>query len=213
MNPKLYSIIPIILVLTGCMSEKTIVMKYYVLDNPAEQYTHGFDSGRVIKGVCEVEETEINPVLETNQIINRSNSHEITYYKYHQWAIRPSIAVMEIVQNHLESSGVFENVYSRHRRSIPDYRFVTSLHRLEVIENNESFSAHVKLEYSIIDNTNDQVLLIHQTDRTSALTAKDLNLFVREVSNIIYQELNAFIAKIEENRSIFTRDPAGQPAI
>lgn len=201
------------LVLTSCMSEKTIALKYYVMEMPADQLSNNPDPATGINGVCEVDPTEINPILETNQIINRSNSHEITYYKYHHWAIRPSIAVNEMVQNRLKSSGLFKNVYTRRSRSIPDYRFLTSLNQLEVIENSDSFSAHVNLEFIIINNTDDQVILSHQTDRTKALEAKDLNLFVREVSQIIYDELNVFITMIENNKSLFYKDPTRVPAL
>jgi ABC-type uncharacterized transport system auxiliary subunit len=208
MKARLYFIIPFILVFTGCMSEKTIVMRYYVMAIPASHPSNELDSSRPINVICKIDETETNPVLETNQIINRSNSHEITYYKYHQWAIRPSIAVKEMVQNRITSSGIFQKVYARQSRSIPDYRFVTTLSQLEVIENSDSFSAHVNLAFAIIHNADDQVILGHQADRTNALNTKDLNLFVKEVSQIIYEELNVFINKIEDNRSLFGIAPS-----
>jgi ABC-type uncharacterized transport system auxiliary subunit len=208
MKARLYFIILFILVLTGCMSEKTIVMRYYVMALPAGQPSGNLDSNGPINVICKIDETETNPVLETNQIINRSNTHEISYYKYHQWAIRPSIAVKEMVHNRLTSSGLFQKVYTRQSRSIPDYRFVATLKQLEVIENSDSFSAHVNLAFAIIRNTDDQVILNHQADRTNALNTKDLNLFAKEVSHMIYEELNLFIHKIEDNRSLFSNTPS-----
>lgn len=207
MKPIIYLIIPLILALTACMSEKTVIMKYYVLEIPANHSSGNQRSKTVIKGVCQVDQIEISPILETNQIINRSNSHEITYYRYHQWAIRPGTAVKKMVQNRLESSGIFEDVYTRHSRSIPDYRLHTYLKQLEVIERNDSFSTHVNLAFEITDNEDDIIILKHQANRTNELQAKDLNQFAEEVTNIIQEELDALITKIEDNKSLFTKDP------
>jgi ABC-type uncharacterized transport system auxiliary subunit len=207
MKARLYFIIPFFMVLTGCMSEKTIVMKYYVITMPAGQPSGNLSSTWAINATCKINETETNPVLETNQIINRSNSHEITYYKYNQWAIRPSIAVKEMVQHRLIASGIFQKVYTRQSRSIPDYRFVITLNRLEVIENSDLFSAHLNLAFTIIHNADDQVILGHQADRTNQLNTKDLNLFAEAISQMIYEELNVFIHKIEDNRSQFSIAP------
>ena len=49
---------------------------------------------------------KISPLYEKAQIVNRSDSHEITYYRYHQWAIRPSVAIMEVTRAYLED-GIF----------------------------------------------------------------------------------------------------------
>jgi ABC-type uncharacterized transport system auxiliary subunit len=202
---------PGIMMMTGCMSEKTVVLKYYVLEKPGQDPAGDPEPRKQIHAVCEIGPTEVNPVLETNQIINRSNSHEFTYYRYHQWAIRPSIAVREMVKHQLESSGLFERVSGSHTRSIPDYRFITSLQKLEVLESNESFAAHVKLEYSILDNANNKVLLNHMADRTEELGSRDLNLFVKEVSQIINDELKVFLNEIGEHRSMFEEGHTKEP--
>jgi ABC-type uncharacterized transport system auxiliary subunit len=211
MKPGIVSIFALLSILcAGCMAEKTIVMKYYVLEVPEQVPARNPEHRGVIRAVCEVGPTETSPLLETNQIINRSDSHEITYYRYHQWAIRPSIAVRELVLHQLESSGLFESVFDDHSRSIPDYRFTTSLQKLEVIENSDSFAARVKLDFSILDNENNRLLLGHQADRTTDLMAKDLNLFVREVSRIIQDELNVFLEAIEEQKGEFDKCPASK---
>jgi len=207
MRLYIYLIISFFLVSVGCVSEKTILMRYYTIEMPEYQIPVTSDSNSVINGTCEIDQIKIHPVYEKNQIVNRSSTNEINYYVYNQWAIRPSEAISEIIRKYLESSGIFESVSSRYSRLIPDYKFGTSLNRLELIENKRSFSTHLNLEFRIIDNSNDQVILNHKADTTSTLKQKDLNLFAREVSSIIYNELKVFTMMIKDNRSLFDREP------
>lgn len=205
MKPNILIIITFFLLFSGCISRKAIVSKYYTIEIPSEQLLVPIDSNSIINGSCKIDQVTINPVYDKNQIVNRASSHEISYYAYHQWAIRPSESVINLIQEHLESCGIFAKVSARYSNSIPDYRFGTSVNRLEVIEIKNSFSAHLNLEFRIIDNSNDQVILSHKADRTSVLKQKDLNLFAREVSSIINEELKVFTMILEDNLHLFTK--------
>ncbi len=189
------------------MSEKKIVRKYYTIEIPADQIPVPVDSISVINGNCEIDDVEVNLVYQRNQIVNRTSSHEVSYYIYHQWAIRPSDAIKEMIQEYLGSSGIFQSISTRYSRSIPDYRYWTSINNLELIEMNKSSLAHLNLEFRLIDNSNDQVILSHKADRVNPLKQKDINIFAIEVSNIICEELSIFSTMIMDNRNLFTRDP------
>lgn len=198
--------IGLLLLFTSCISEQSVTKKYYVIymeNDQADLDTIGFET---ILGSCEIEQVEINSVYESNQIVNRSDSHEISYYKYHQWAVRPAVTIVELIKNYLDINDIFQSISTRYSRAIPEYRFATYIHHLEVIESNDAFSAHINIEFKIIDNTTNQVLIKHDADRTEALSAKDLNLFARTISNILLSELKAFTIMIEEQRSIFERE-------
>jgi len=188
---------------TGCMSKKTIVRKYYTIEIPAGLSPVTTDSVSVIYGSCIIDQVTVNPIYKKKQIVSRTRSHEINYYLYHQWAIEPSEAVKNMIQEYLESSGIFRSVSTRYSLSLPDYRLGTHVKRLELIESNRSFSAHLDLEFRIIDNSDDRVILAHKADRTIELEHKDLNIFALEVSKIICGELNMFIRIIEDNRYLF----------
>ena len=205
MKPYLYLAISLLMMLSSCMSEHAVIKKYYTIEWQIDQNDAHKAAASVIRGACEIKQIEISPLYEGNQIVNRSNSHEITYYKYHQWAVRPSVAITEVIRNSLEISGTFESVSTRYSRIIPDYRFVTVIHQLEIIENSEAFSAHLNLEFRIINNSNDQVLLNYKADRREPLPEKELNLFASAVSNLIYKELQEFISQIEKSSHLFEK--------
>jgi ABC-type uncharacterized transport system auxiliary subunit len=203
-NPSIT--VGLLLLFTSCISEQTVTKKYYVIsvqNDQADLDTIGFET---IQGSCEIEQVEINPVYESNQIVNRSDSHEISYYKYHQWAVRPAVTIVELIKNYLDNNDIFQSVSSRYSRAIPNYRFGTYIHHIEVIESNDAFLAHINIEFKIIENSTNKVLLKHEADRTETLSIKDLNLFARALSNILLSELKAFTIMIKEQQSTFERE-------
>jgi len=202
---KPYSIISVsfIIMLISCMSEKTIIRKYYTLEIPEDTSIVIPDTFKAIPGKCEISRVDINPVYEKNQIVNRNKSNEITYYMYHQWAVRPDEAIREILHEYIQNKKLFENVSTRYTRSIPDYILETSVNDLEIIEIDKSFSAHVNIEFVLLLNSSDSILVRHQADRTEPLEQKNINVFASEVSNILFEELEVFANLIMVNEKIF----------
>lgn len=206
MKANLYVAIGMFLLLSGCLSEQTAIKKHYIIEWQNDQENRKDKSFEAIKGNCEITQIELSPVFERTQIVNRSGSHEITYYKYNEWAVRPSVAILAIIKNYMERSGIFESISTRYSKEIPDYCLATKIHQLEVIESKDEFSAHVNIEFRIINNSNNQVLLNHRSDKTETLPTKDLNLFARSVSNIVLTELQAFTSLIDAQRSTFEQE-------
>lgn len=206
MNSKIALAFILFFFIPGCFSEQSVINKYYTIEHQYESSSDNMNDAFKISGICELMPVEINSLYESNKIVNRSNSHEITYYKYHQWAVRPSVAIREMTLRHLEDSKLFEGISIRYMSKIPDYRFVTLLRKLEVIEDEESFAAHLEIEFRI-QNKSGEMLANHMAQRTEKLAEKDMNLFAGKVSNIIHEELDLFISGCNEEKL----NP-GQPA-
>lgn len=181
------------IILTGCMSEQSVAKKHYVIDWPESAALIPVDSLYQIKGNCEIETVRIPSLYERNQIINRSDSHELTFYQYHQWAVRPSVSILELLTQYMEQKNLFQNISTRYSRIIPDYRLTAEVLNLEVVEKNKKqFSAHVHLVLGLVNNENNQQILRHEADRLIPMTEKDLNLFAMVVSNTFINELETF---------------------
>lgn len=191
----------------GCMSEKKIVMKYYTIEIPSGIVPVLTDPVPLIDGSCQIDQVQVNQLYDKSQIVNRSASNEVSFYKYHQWALRPSEAVKELILDYIGSSGLFQNLTAGYSRSVPRYRFSTTLTRLELLEDNRSFSVSLGIEFRLVNNSDEKVILHHEADRLKGLKGKNLNLFAIEASNIICDELAAFVKTIEENKSLFSGGP------
>ena len=110
------------------------------------------------------------------------------------------------ITEYLELSDIFQNNIRQIHSQYLDYRSGTSVNNLELIEKNKSFSAHLNLEFKIIDNLDNQIIISHKADRISILKQKDLNLFADEVSKMIREELKIFAGMIKDKRYLFSRD-------
>lgn len=203
MRPFFLTVLSFVVILTSCMSEKNIMRKYYTLETPAEAYAPESDTLQAIPGKCEIGRVNVNPVYEKDKIVNRNKSHEITYYMYHQWAVRPDDAIRELLLEYLQNRKLFDNISTRFAMSVPDYRLKTMVNDLEIIENGKSFSAHVNIGYILTKNTSDSVLVSHRADRIEPLKHKDMNLFAQAVSNILIEELEVFAEMLREEEEIF----------
>jgi len=191
--------------LSSCISKQAVVSKYYTIEIPVSTVPAVPDSAQLIPIRCEIARVEMSPLYDRSQIINRSDSHEVTFYRYHQWAVRPSLAIGAFIENYMQDSKLFESVSARYSKVIPDYLFNTQIHRLEVLEERGRLTAHLELEFRILDHKDDRVLLRHRADRKEVLEQKDLNLFSRTVSEILLTELNKFNKQIREQREILEK--------
>jgi ABC-type uncharacterized transport system auxiliary subunit len=207
MKPILPFFIIVIFVLTGCFSEKKVERRYYTIEIPEDLISPKTDSISEVKGSCEIERVVVNDVYAKNQIVNRARSNEISYFVYNQWAVNPSDAITQLIGEYLEVAGTFQNISDRNRMSIPDFRFRTYINNLELIETGKSFSAHLSLEFKLIDNSDNKTLVSYKADRVNPLEQKDLNMFANEISTILLQELNKFTSMILDERELISGNP------
>jgi ABC-type uncharacterized transport system auxiliary subunit len=194
----------LLILVSGCLSEKNVITRHYTIEWSGDRREAEASDAPAIPGRCEIEQVEINPLYEKSQIVNRSDSHEITYYRYHQWAIRPSVAIMEVNRAYMENAGLFDGVSARYSTIIPDYRFSTTIRQLEVIESKNQFQAHLGLTFRLISNADGRILIEHSADKSESLTKKEINLFAGAISNMLVSELAAFEVLIREHAVEFS---------
>lgn len=185
----------------GCISSKSVLNRYYLieLEEPGPSAAEN-DENRapLIDMTCEIAEIEVGSLIDRSQIINRSRSHEITYYQSHLWATRPSVAFADVMLRQIEGSGLFRGVSDRYSRSLPDLRLWSAIRHLEVVEDNGEFMAHLSMEFTLVRIRDNQVMVKHSFDRTEPLEKRDLNLFAQKISQILSDELNLLIAILKE---------------
>ncbi len=180
-----------------------MVRRYYILELPEETHNIRPDQPVRIPGTCEIRQVIVNRVYDNREIANRSDSHEITYYMYHQWAVRPAEAMHQLLYEFLSEAGLFEAIYKRYNRDVPDYLFEAKVNDIEVVEKGETFSAHLNISFSLVDNSNNNVILSHQADRMEAIKRKDINLFASELSSILFEELVTFELLLRDRKELF----------
>jgi ABC-type uncharacterized transport system auxiliary subunit len=179
--------------LAGC-APKAVVRKYYVLEAGAAAdstfaYAHPlpFTAGFL--------ELKVARVFDQDRIALRTGSHELSYYYYHQWAVRPSSSVSEAVFRIIRGSNLFSRLERNPSVEI-HYTLTGQLDRLERTSDGKKDAAHLSGEFQLLDSGENPVLL-HSFDRSVVLEPRrDMNAFADAVNRIVLEETVLFIRKI-----------------
>ncbi len=191
-----------IFMLSACGGQKTVVKKFYMIENPEPEMLADQDTMVAVDARCEVEEVEVYPAYATRRIIFRDASHQVRYFGNNEWAVSPSEALTPLIIDYLSGNKIFSRVSGRFWDKSPDFRLQTTIFKIEVAttENNE-FEAHIELRFELIDALSDTVVVSHLADKKALLESKSLNLAAATISEIFHKELNNFAAEIKERVS------------
>ncbi len=190
-------IFSVFLIAGGCLPRRSVPARYYILEYPAGlEVTIDPEEGPVRQS-CLVNTVDIHPAYSTNQIAIKEDSHEIRYFAFNQWAVRPEQSFTALVVDFLNDYNIFQSVYSRPTLLIePDYILETTIQHLVLTEEDNNHLARLSINYRLRDNKNDEVVLNHKVDRKQVIEAKNLNLFAAAISTIFIEELEEFTKSI-----------------
>ena len=180
-------------VFSSCVSKKTVTSRYYVIETPTENIKKiPEDTASIIAHYCQIEEVLILPAYATRKIANRSRSNEITYYSYHEWAVRPEEYFLQIMLDFFEQQNTFSGVALRYWEVDPKYKLITTVYQLEVVQRKSKLAAHLHIESKLVDNSDMKTILSHRADKEIIVEKKDLNYIAKAFSEMYYEFLKEF---------------------
>jgi ABC-type uncharacterized transport system auxiliary subunit len=182
--------------LYGC-SRKAVIRKYYLIEIPKIPNSNVMESTPLTEASCEVLPLTISPAFATDRITARLETHELTYYVFHQWAVKPQDALFQLIESHLQDTQIFTSVSGRFWKLIPDYQLQTRVYQLEAIQDEDKLTAHLNIDFALIDNILKQVAVFHYADKYQILERNNMNLFAEAVSELFYAEMQLFSGKIK----------------
>jgi ABC-type uncharacterized transport system auxiliary subunit len=180
------------LVVAGCMPRRSIPARYYILDYPAGIQVDIAANTAPVKNSCLINTVQIYPAYSTNQIAIRENTHEIRYFAFNQWAVRPEQSLTSIMVEFLKRHNIFQSIQTTALFAEADYTIETTVYNLELIDEDNEYHARLNLEYILIDSQTGQAIINHRADRKYLLDEKSLNLFASTISKIFVEELGIF---------------------
>lgn len=182
------------LVLLQC-SKKTMIRKYYVLEIEAPKLEMSLDSLQALPYRFEVQDMRIAKAYDQTRIALRSASHEMNYYFYHNWAVRPTVAIADLVYQTLKASGICPYA-DRGYMLNPDYVITGYIDQLERNEQQRPV-AHVCGSLELRIKETDAPILNYRFNRELLLTnPKDMNNFAQAVSIILFEETQGFLRRV-----------------
>ncbi len=182
------------LVLDAC-SKKQIIRQYYVIELP--QVTKVPETEQLNYNV-DVRNFRVGQAFDQTRIAVRTDSHELNYYYYHHWAVKPSQAVADVVYEYLEQTNLFTRTFRGFSYS-PDYLVTGEVKSLERVQKNNSWYARIDIRLELIDAENELSVVEDETDLSRALDGKSMNEFAIVSSQLVLQASQAFFDKVVEH--------------
>jgi len=198
---KIFFTLLTVFLLSACGGQKSVVKKYYMIEQPGAKIEPSEKTGEAIDAWCEVSEVELYPAFEGRKIVFRDASHQIRYFGNHEWAVRPAKVLTPVIKDYLSAHKIFTRVSTRFWERSPDYQLNTTIFNLEVGNaegKKDIFEAHLKLRFELIDTQTDTIAVWHTADRQSVLEDRNLNQLAATISKMFHEELENFATKTKE---------------
>lgn len=189
------TIIFFVIVVSGCAKRK-IENKYYLIE-PLTVDSVAETNVPELEYACQIAPVEIYPAFATSRIAHRSESHQITYYTHHQWAVLPDVLLTRIIEHDLQRQNLFRQLDAR-LRTEPNFILESEVLQLETITTRNDLAAHLNINFRLLDAIDQRVLLQYSIDRFENLQKNDLNLFAEAINNIMHQELIVLAERIKK---------------
>ena len=179
-------------------SKKAMLRKYYVLEIASPKMEASIDSLTTLPFRFEVRDMNIAKAYNQTRIALRSASHELNYYYYHNWAVRPPVAISDLVYQIMKSSGVCPNV-NRGYMINPDYIVTGYIDQLERNDLSDQPVAHISGNFELRQATTDQSVASYRFNRDMVLVnSHNMNTFADAISTILFEETQGFIRNMHQ---------------
>lgn len=143
-----------------------------------------------------VSDFEIPRSYDSVRIVSRQSSHQINYFHYSLWAVRPQVVIADLVASHLNAYHTFDRSQREFLDERPDYEITGYIHKIERYESGIYRAAHLQVDYYLYNYETNEIVFKHQFDRDVELTTAEFNFFAKKVSDIIREETDLFVGKL-----------------
>ncbi len=200
---KIYLLALLVAVLfSGCRGTESVINRFYLLEYPADQRYWEQEAYPPLPASLEIASVSVHPAFSAHQIAIREESHEIRYFTFNEWAIRPGNSLTTLLKDFFHFNPVFQELVPRQTPRIADYTLETTVFQLEVVKERNRYQARIHLEFKLIDNRSAVVVASHSADQIRELEKRNLNLFAGAINEMFLKEVH------ELAKQIFERIPA-----
>jgi ABC-type uncharacterized transport system auxiliary subunit len=130
-------------------------------------------------------EFEIAEAYRKPQLVYRQSPHELQYYNYHQWAIKPERLVTEATSAHWAASRVFQSVQTQIQDSEADFILDGMVEAIEEYDHQERWYAHLSLRLSLLSGRDGRKVWTERYDFRTPVETQEPVQVVRALSAIL----------------------------
>lgn len=188
-------IILIILVISGC-TRQILQTSYYLIEYQPRPTIEKLILDKPLPYSVQVQNFKIPRSYDSIRIIARYSSHQINYYRYSLWAVRPQIAIADLISQHINAYRMFRTCKREFIEERPQYEISGEILQLERYESVGFSAAHLKAEISFVDYETNEILVRHSFDNEVSIPQENMTIFAKAVSDVIDDETTVFLEKL-----------------
>jgi ABC-type uncharacterized transport system auxiliary subunit len=196
---KLYLIVLLLIVFIISCTRQVFVTKYYLLEYQPTAKNEKLLLEKPIPGRVQVGNFAIPRSYDSIRIIARFSSHQINYYRYSLWAVRPQMAIADELVKHINVYHVFLDCKREFLDTRPDYEITGLIHQIERFDSEGYSAAHLKMTFNFYNYESKDVLVSHSFDREVPITEGSMTIFAKVISDISEEEVENFLVKVVEH--------------
>ncbi len=184
--------------LLNCGSRTIMVRKYYLLQNIWSPDTQLMGVRHPFAVDAEIRDFRVAIPFQDMRIPLRSDGHELVYYYYHYWAMRPGEAVTQFVYDLVVQCNLFQRC-SRLASDHADVIISGEIHFLERVRIKTNEYAHVSGQFFMSDKKTGRRLVNYEFDRRLELKKrKSMNDFAVAASKILFDATEEFLFRVAD---------------
>lgn len=183
--------------LMGC-SRQVFTTKYYLLEYRPIAKNKKLLLEKPIDKRVQVVNFKIIRSYDSNRIIARFSSHQINFYRYSLWAVRPQIAIADLLVQHINAYQLFKDCQREYLDENPDFEISGEIQQVEKYESHEYTAAHLKMRFDLYDYSSKDRRVTHALDREIPIPTGDMTIFAKVLSDVTQEEAEKFLVKVVE---------------
>ena len=183
------------LFLIGCAT-KSVQRQYFILDYRPVLQDSTLKIEKPLPYKVQVRTMKIPRTFDRVGIVVRYSTHQLDYYRYQLWAIRPQIIVSDLIARHISNYKVFQSCQREFLEERPDFEIIGEIDAIEKFDNEAYTAAHLAMKLYLRTYDGYENILSHEFDREEEMPVFRMELFAKKLSDILREEVDVFIGEI-----------------
>ncbi len=193
---KYLGVLTLSLIFQGCFS-KAPVQRYYMLDYVPTNLT--MEKGvKPLPYILRIKDFDVAEAYRRPEIVYRKSAHELRFYNFHQWAVKPEHLISDMVFKHVQKSQLFKNTIRSIADAKPDYSLSGQILALEEYDNQEKWYAHLAMTLQLEDSGTRTQIWTKTFDVRKVVEQHEPVYVVRELSFLLEHSLNKAMDEIHK---------------
>ncbi|MBF0431572.1 MAG: membrane integrity-associated transporter subunit PqiC [Fibrobacteria bacterium] len=185
-----------LLILSGCFLGKAPQTRYYLLDYiPSPERLK--QNKPPLPYTLRIKDFKVAEAYRRPELVYRQSAHEMMFYNFHQWAVKPGYLITDMVFKHLRTSKLFKSTSLTLLDFKPDYTLSGQVLSLEEYDNQDKWYAHIAITFQLEDEHTGHQIWQKTYDVRKMVSQHEPVFVVRELSFLLENLMDKAVVELE----------------